>query len=285
MMQDIVVLSSEIGDRNLARPAALESAATFIEGRFASCGYASVRRQEFSVGTAGVRNLEVVLPGSVRPDEFFVVGAHYDTAEGAPGADDNASGVAALLELACTFAARPAERSLVFVAYTNEEPPYFQTDAMGSVVHATDLANRGVNMLGMLSLESIGYYDAATGSQHYPFPLGGYYPKEGDFLTFVGNRRSKQLLFSAITTFREAAFLPSEGGTAPHWLRGIGWSDHWAYWQHGVQAIMVTDTAVFRNPHYHEPTDTVQAIDAVRLTLAVDGIEHVVRDLALARPE
>lgn len=284
LMADVDALAQRIGERNLDHPQALRQAAEHVEERLRGCGYPDVRRQVFRVDDHEVANLEVVLPGTVRPSEVIVIGAHYDSAPGTPGADDNASGVAALLELACSLKERPGERSLYFVAYVNEEPPYFQTAQMGSLVHANALADAGVEVVGMVSLETIGYYRDEPRTQHYPFPLGAFYPKEGNFLAFVGNRRSKQLLRRAITVFREHAYLPSEGGLAPASIRGVGWSDHWSYWQERVPAIMVTDTAPFRNPHYHEPTDTLAIVDGERLALAVDGLEPMVVDLALVRP-
>ena len=283
LMSDVVVLAEEIGERNTRNPEALALAADYVEGRFHECGYADVRRQGFMAGGRRVDNLEAVLPGTMRPDEVVVVGAHCDSAPGTPGADDNASGVAALLELACELSERPGQRSIHWVAYVNEEPPYFQTGEMGSLVHANAAAEAGVNVLGMMSLETIGYYRAEPKTQHYPFPLGAFYPKQGNFLAFVGNRASKHLLRRAITVFRDHAFLPSEGGLAPSSIRGVGWSDHWSYWQQGIPAIMVTDTAPFRNANYHEPSDTPQTLDPGRLALAVEGLLPVVVDLARVR--
>ncbi|MGH1345605.1 MAG: M28 family peptidase [Nannocystales bacterium] len=283
LMADVQVLAEEIGERNIQNPEALGRAADHVEQRFHGCGYAEVRRQAFRVDGQEVVNLEAVLPGTMRPDEVIVVGAHYDSAPGTPGADDNASGVAALLELACELFQRSGQRSIHWVAYVNEEPPYFQTAEMGSVVHANAIAAAGVNVLGMVSLETIGYYRGEPETQHYPFPMGAFYPKKGDFLAFVGNRHSKHLLRRAITVFREHAFLPSEGGLAPSTIQGVGWSDHWAYWQHGFAAIMVTDTAPFRNRNYHETTDTPETLDPERLALAVEGLLPVVVDLARVR--
>ena len=199
-----------------------------------------------------------------------------------PGANDNGSGPAALLELARAFAgARPA-RTLRFVAFVNEEPPHFQTDAMGSLVYARGCRERGERVVAMLSLETIGYYTDAPGSQNYPFPLGLFYPSEGNFLGFVGNTASEQLVFDAIGSFRRHTRVPSEGGVLDERLPGIGWSDHWSFWQMGYPAIEITDTAPFRYAHYHEATDTPDKLDYDGFARVVVGLERVIADLAIS---
>jgi Zn-dependent M28 family amino/carboxypeptidase len=272
-------LGGEIGERNLWRPQALEAAARHVEAALGDVGLA-VAGQSFEVAGQAVRNVETQKPGAARPDEIVVVGAHYDSVLGSPGANDNATGVAALIEIARAFAARTPGRTLRFVAFVNEEPPFFQTDGMGSLQHARRARARGERIVGMLSLETIGCYSDAEGSQSYPFPLGLLYPSKGDFVGFVGNLGSRRLVRRTLRGFRAGGQFPSQGLAAPALLPGVGWSDHWAFWQQGYEAVMVTDTALYRDPRYHTPFDTPEHVDYDRLAHVVRGliaaVEHVV---------
>ena len=194
--------------------------------------------------------------GRSTPSEIVIVGGHYDSVAGCPGANDNASGTAAVLALARLFATSAPARTLRFAAFTNEEPPHFQTDAMGSRVCALNCRARSENVVAMLSLETIGFYSDAEGSQSYPPPFSLFYPSKGNFIAFVGNVGSRGLVRRAIRTFRERTPFPSEGAALPGFVPGVGWSDHWSFWREGYQAIMVTDTAPFRYPHYHTARPT-----------------------------
>ncbi|MDF1562187.1 MAG: M28 family peptidase [Deltaproteobacteria bacterium] len=274
-------LAGTLGERNLGdHPEALAGARDWIRAELEAAGL-EVTLEHVPPFDEDVGNLIVELPGE--RSEVVLVGAHYDSVLGTPGADDNASGVAALLELARRFARRHAEdrpaRTLRLVAWVNEEPPYFKEPTMGSLVNARNAAGRGDPLLAALSLESIGYFDPGKGSQRYPFPLSLFYPSRGDFLAFVGDRDSEALVRRCVKVFRERGTLPSEGAALPGEMPGVSWSDHWSYWQTGVPAVMVTGTAPFRDPHYHEPTDTPDRIDGRRLALAVDGLEAVLEDL------
>ncbi len=274
---DLVRLSVEIGERNLRRYGKLREAADFIESTFASSGLA-VSRQTYVCRGREVDNVVGEIAG--RTSEIFVVGAHYDTVTGCPGANDNGTGVVATLALARAFAGTTPERTLRFVGFVNEEPPYFQTAEMGSLVYAQACRERGEKIVGMLTPETIGYYADEEGSQHYPFPIGLFYPRTGNFVAFVGNVGSRALVRRSIRSFREHAAFPSEGAAAPESIPGVGWSDHWAFWQAGYKALMVTDTALFRHDDYHTLHDTVELIDFDRLARVVDGLRHVVADLA-----
>ena len=218
--------------------------------------------------------------GTELPDEIIVVGAHYDSVAGTVGANDNASGVAATLVLARSFARLPRAKTLRFVAFANEEPPFFKTSGMGSRVYSAACRKRAENIAAMLSLETIGYYTDRDGTQKYPFPLSLAYPSTGNFIAFVGNLSSRSLVHQAIAAFRKHAKFPSEGAALPSFIPGIDWSDHEAFWRVGYPALMVTDTALFRYPHYHTPADTPDKIDFDRLTLVVTGLRSVVADLA-----
>ncbi len=279
LRRDVAHLAGEIGERNvLNRPKELAAAADWIEAEFKSAGY-TPQRQEYQVSGVTCCNLEVEIVGKARAEEIVVVGAHYDTVVGTPGANDNTSGVAATLALARRFAKRDSDRTLRFVAFVNEEPPYFQTDQMGSWVYAHRCRQRGENIVAMLSLETIGYYDDTPGSQNYPAPLGQMYPSEGNFIGFVGNTESGDLVNQAVATFRRNEEFPAEGGALPGEIPGVGFSDQWSFWQEGYPALMVTDTAMFRYPHYHEPEDTIDKVNFDRMARVVRGLEAVVAEL------
>jgi len=280
----VVAVASE--EHNVKHPAALERSARYIEATLSGLGY-TVSRQEFETEGVKVRNLEVRRSG---PDtgktRLVVVGAHYDSAQGAVGADDNGSGVAALLELARSLkSVQPAEGlEIRLVFYVNEELPWSKTEKMGSLVHASGLAREEREVVAMLSLETIGWYSDAPGSQRYPFPFNLLYPSTGDFIGFVANLRSRSLLHRVIASFRRHAAFPSEGAVGLESIAGVSWSDQWAYWKFGWPAVMVTDTAPFRYPHYHTLRDTPDKLDYDRLARVVRGLEGVVRDLAIVAP-
>ncbi len=279
LKKHVAVLAGEIGERNLWHPKGLEASADYIAQVLRDLGF-EVRRQEFTVTGAVVRNLEAALVGASFPREIVVVGAHYDSVIGSPGANDNASGVAGLLEMARLLAGRPLSRTVRFVAFVNEEPPFFQTDHMGSRVYASRSRQRGEQIVAMLSIETIGYYSEERGTQRYPFPFGLMYPDTANFIGFVGNIASRDLLRRAMTTFREQTDFPSEGIAAPSWITGIGWSDHWSFWEEGYPALMVTDTALFRYRYYHTADDTPDKIDYARMARVVTGITGIVEELA-----
>ena len=278
---DVQKLAGDIGERNVPRYPALLAAAEFIEKSFAAAGL-QPRRDSYDVRGRACHNIETEIRGSA--PEIVVVGAHYDSVYGAPGANDNATGVAGVLALARRFASTHPEKTLRFVSFVNEEPPYFQTSEMGSLVYAGRCKQRGDRIIAMISLETIGYFADKPHSQTYPSPgLGAFYPNKGNFIGFVSDLGSRRLLKRALKTFRGTAKVPSEGATVPRFLPGTGWSDHWAFWQHGYPAIMITDTALFRYQHYHLPTDTPDKLDYDRFALVVSGMQSVVEDLAVVK--
>lgn len=278
--RDVSHLATGIGERNLGRtPAQLEAAALWLEELLRKEGY-EVERERYEVKGQPVWNLAAELPGTTDPDEVIVVGAHYDSAEGTPGADDNASGVAVALALARRLHATPLPRTVRFAFFTNEEPPYFRTADMGSEVSAKLARTRGDDVRAMLSLETLGYFSDAPGSQHYPWPFSTFYPSTGHFIGFVADPTSRELAHEAVRTFREHATIASEGATVPSFIEGIDWSDHGPYWRQGYRALMVTDTAPFRNPNYHEGSDHPRTLDFTRLARVTVGLEAVVRRLA-----
>jgi Zn-dependent M28 family amino/carboxypeptidase len=199
-----------------------------------------------------------------------VVGAHYDTVPGSPGADDNASGVAVLIELSRMV------RGVRFVAFANEEAPYFLTAEMGSFAYARDRAS-GVR--AMFSLEMLGYYDDTPGSQRYPPPLGLFYPDRGNFIAFVADLSCMRLVRRAASEFRKNSAFPCEWLAAPSLVPGLSWSDHWSFRKHGIPAVMVTDTAFYRYPHYHLPSDTPEKLDYERMARVTMGLARMLKEM------
>ena len=279
LKRHVAALAGRIGERNVWRPEAMAAAAGYIQESFEDAGY-TVNVQPFTSHGLTVNNVEAVLPGHGATDEIIVIGAHYDSVADSPGADDNASGVAALLELARLLARSTLPRTVRFVAFANEEAPFFYGDEMGSNLYAIRAQAQGERIAAMLSLETMGYYTDEPGTQKYPFPFSYLYPDTGNFVGFVGNLSSRTLVRQAIGAFRASTGFPSEGVAAPGGMEGIHWSDHWSFWQAGYPAIMVTDTAPFRYPHYHDASDTPQQLDYTGMARVTSGLAKVVGVLA-----
>lgn len=279
LARDVDKLASQIGERNIWRYNNLAAAADFITRSLLETGY-DVRRQDYRVQGKTCYNIEAELAGTKHPEQIVIIGAHYDSVQHSPGANDNASAVAAALALARRFAHKKTIRTLRFVLFVNEEPPIFHTDRMGSMVYAKRCKEKNEVITAMLALETIGYYSDQPKSQKYPFPLNFIYPSTGNFIAFVSNLSSRKLLHTVIASFRNNCKFPSEGGAFPEVVTGINWSDHWSFWQQGYPAIMVTDTAVFRYPYYHGPKDTPDKIDYDRLTRVVSGLQPVISEIA-----
>jgi Peptidase family M28 len=270
-------------EHNIRHYDELEKAARYIEATLVSAGH-SFGRQEFVVDHQLVRNIDAVIEpraGITDPD-VIVVGAHYDSAPGTPGANDNGSGAAAVLELARLLRDLngTAGKRIRLVLFVNEEPPYFKSEDMGSLRYARARAAGKERVVGMMSLETIGYYSSAPGSQKYPALFNLLFPDRADFVAFVGTPSARALVWDTVRSFRSHTAFPSIGGVAPASVPGIDWSDHWAFTQHGFPALMVTDTAPFRYPHYHLASDTPDKVNAESLARVVKGLERVIRDLA-----
>lgn len=279
LSSDIEMLSAKIGPRNLYHPRALSEAAAFIEKRFKEIGF-SVTQERFECEEKLYCNLIAEIKGTPAQEEIIIIGAHYDTAGESPGANDNGSGVAALLALAQAFSREKPSRTLRFVAFANEEPPFFKTECMGSWVHAKGCKRRHEKIFAMFSLETIGYYSDARWTQMYPPPLSLFYPSTGNFIAFVSNLSNQKLLKKVMASFRKNALFPSEGAALPSWIPGVDWSDHWSFWKEGYPALMITDTAPFRYPQYHSISDTPDKIDYGRLARVVNGIKRVIQEMA-----
>jgi Zn-dependent M28 family amino/carboxypeptidase len=277
LRRDVAHLAGTIGERNVVLEKSYAQAADFIEQSFRAAGYAT-ERQTYVVD--GVTCANVIAERRGASDGIVVIGAHYDTVDGSPGADDNTSGVAAMLALARHFATSQPRRTLRFVAFANEEPPYFMTEEMGSYVYAKRCRERHEKVVAMLSLETIGYYRDEANSQQYPAGLEHVYPTTGNFITFTGNLASRRLLHDCIGAFRAHATIPSEGGALPEGVPGVAWSDQWSFWRFDYPAIMVTDTAPYRNHNYHRASDTPETLDYDRFARVVNGLGYVVTALA-----
>jgi Zn-dependent M28 family amino/carboxypeptidase len=274
----VYTLAEEIGERHHDQQDALNKAADYIEQSFRDMGYnpvAEVYSDHF------YRNIAVNLYGKQRRDEIIVIGAHYDTVWLSPGADDNASGVAALLEIARELHGKRFPRTIRLVAFANEEWPFFGRDNMGSRVNAQHSFDRNELISGMISLEMLGYYSSRPGSQAYPKPLSYFYPKQANFIAFVSNISSRDLLREVIREFRLTKQFPSEGLIAPQFLvPDIRRSDNSSFWSFGFPAIMVTDTSNYRNRNYHTLGDLHRTLDYESMARVVMGLSQTVEAMA-----
>lgn len=268
---------------NIAHPDALEASAAYIEQTLRRFGHTPVP-QLFRVGKRQVRNIEVIIEAQApaRATQTLIIGAHYDSADDFPGANDNGTGVAALLELARIFHGATATCRLRLVFFVNEEHPYGKTPDMGSYRHAKAMRDRGENIVGMLALETLGHFSHKPGSQRFPFPFGLLYPDQGNFIAFVGMLRARALVNRFVHTFRAGSTFPAIGSVAPSFIEGADLSDHWAYDHFGYPACMVTDTAPFRNPFYHSERDTPDTVDYANLARITAALATMISTLAEA---
>lgn len=273
-------LAVEIGPRNVFRPDALHAAADYIRREWAAQNY-PVNSQYYQAMGVKSENLEVRRIGKTKPDEIILVGAHYDTVQGSPGADDNASGIAALLELTRRFATTETARTLRFVAFVNEEPPFFFWGRMGSGVYAEAAQARGENIRLMISLEMLGSYSEQPGSQSYPPLLRHFYPDRANFIAMVSNRASRKELHQLVAAFKSRSDFPVESLATFEFIPGVAWSDHLSFWRAGYPAIMITDTAFYRNAAYHTADDTPEKLNYPAMASMVEGLFHALTALEL----
>ena len=253
----------------------LEAAQDYVAAHLRRVGFEGVPHECAYLGARCVNLIATRTRHSTAPR--FIIGAHLDTVPGTPGADDNASGLAALLEISRVFAAQPADLNLEFAAFTLEE-----LRMLGSTHYAQTLHAARVPLRGMLSLEMIAFTEL-QGRQQYPWFLRGRYPAIGNYIGLAGNHRSRALLETVACAMRSIPGLPVETMLVP----GNGWvfpecrlSDHAPFWDRGYPALLVTDTSFFRNPHYHQPTDTVETLDLDFLTKVTQGIVATIERLA-----
>jgi len=264
-------LAGDIGERNVFVPTALERAAIYIEDEWRKSGYA-VERLEYDVSGIRCANLVAVRKGSACQGEILLLGAHYDSVIGSPGANDNASGVAALLEIARLFHAVEPVLTVRFVAFVNEEPPFFRTQQQGSMVYAEAARRRGDNIRLMVSLETIGCYSDQPGSQSYPPLFRLFYPDRGNFIGIVSDFSSRAAMRRLAQAFRAKSDFPLQTVSTFRFVPGVSWSDHRSFWRQGYRAVMVTDTAPYRYRHYHARSDTPDKLAYPELAQATFGL-------------
>jgi Zn-dependent M28 family amino/carboxypeptidase len=276
-------LAGLIGPRPLGKFAAFTAAATYVERELANVGY-DVSRQTYTIGDQDVSNIVAELPGGRKKEEIVVVGAHYDTVWTTPGADDNASAVAALIETARLVRNLNPARTIRFVSFACEEPPHFHTGEMGSQVYARQCRILNERIVGMLCLEMVGYYSTEPGSQKIPpgIPrmIHWAFPKSGNFLAAVGNLRSKRLAWQFRRGFKGAVPFPLFSICLPESISEIRLSDNSSFWDQGYPALMLTDTSFLRNPHYHLSSDTPETLDYERMAQVTMGVTGGVRRIA-----
>jgi Zn-dependent M28 family amino/carboxypeptidase len=273
------MLSEEIGERHVENPGSLEKAADYVEREFISAGLEPSRHV---LADSAYYNVITEIRGKADPDHIIIVGAHYDTVWLSPGADDNASGIAALLELSRLLNGHDFKKTIRFVAFTNEEQPFSETENMGSMVYARELRNKDERIIAMFSLEMLGYYSDAGGSQKYPPPLNWFYPDQASFIAFIANIASGVLLLRSLHAFRAHSDFPAQGLVmAESLVPDIRRSDHASFWDLGYPAVMVTDTANYRNIHYHTVGDVIRTLDIGKMTDLVQGLAMMLADLAI----
>ena len=268
----VTKLSREIGIRTYQDLDRLEKTVKYITGEFTAFGY-DVSHQSFKFAGNTYQNVIAELKGSTSPEKVLVVGAHYDTVRTTPGADDNASGVAGLLRMAKLLSGKSLDKTVRFVAFALEEPPTYRTKNMGSYHYAAGLKKEHEQVEGMICLEMIGFFCDRPGSQHYPIPFMKLrFPKIGNYIAMVGNRKSKKFTMEMADGFRRSVDLPLVTLNAPAIVVGIDFSDHWSFGKFGYPAFMVTDTAFYRNPNYHSPSDLPDTLDYNLMAKVVEGL-------------
>lgn len=276
----IAAIASE--PHNTQHPAALERSAVAVETAFREMGF-EPQVQRYEADGTTVRNIWVTIEPDAGAKDVttIVVGGHYDSAGDAPGANDNASGTAATLELARLLKShRPSRTRIHLVAFTNEEAPFWGSADHGAARFADLLISRGETVRGMLSLETLGWFSDVAGSQKYPKPFNWIYPDVGNFVAVVGMPGSRSWLHEVLAPFRRHAHVPTIGGIAPSFIPGIAWSDHAPFSDRGIPALMLTDTAPFRYPHYHRATDTPDKVDVATLARITTALEKTLKELA-----
>jgi len=262
LRKHVYELAGKIGEHNVFHPDALHAAEVYINEQWRLQGYV-VHKQTYTAQGIECANLEITCTGNSRNNDVILIGAHYDSVLGSPGANDNGSGVAALLELSRLFKEVPPETTLRLVAFVNEEPPFFFWSGMGSMVYAKAARQRGDPIRFMISLETIGCYRHQQGSQTYPPLLKYFYPDTGNFITFVSNLRSRRIMRDCVRAFASVSDFPVQSIATLALVPGVSWSDHLAFWRYGYKAFMITDTAFYRYPFYHTAQDTPDKLNYV----------------------
>lgn len=263
-------ITKTAGYRNYQNTQQLDKTADYIKSFFIK--YAdSVCVQSYQVNGQVYKN--VICSFGTKNKKRIIVGAHYDVCGNQEGADDNASGVAGLLELARLLKGQKLNQRVDLVAYTLEEPPFFRTEHMGSYIHAQWLAANKIDVYGMLSMEMIGYFKDEKNSQQYPLGfLSWFYGNKGDYITLVKKFGAGKFADNFCKTYKSTKTIRTQQFAGPEWLTGVDFSDHLNYWKFGFSAIMITDTSFYRNNNYHRATDTIDTLDFVRMAKVINGV-------------
>ena len=276
LYRHIDFLSAKVGERHLWKKGSLDMAADYIHEALSGAGY-SVARQTFTAYGQAVYNLIAERSGA--GEDVIVIGAHYDTVPGSPGADDNASGVAGMLELARLCKNDAPRKNLIFAAFVNEEPPCFGSDNMGSMRYAKHLRESNAAIEFMISLEMIGHFNRDE-TQRYPFSaMNFFYPKTADFLAVIGDFNSSKYVSLVKRKLRRNADIKVRSLIAPAQVAGISHSDNSSFWRYGFKAVMVTDTAYFRNRNYHQETDTIDSLNFNEMAKVVKGLHRALSEI------
>ncbi|MBK1792302.1 M28 family peptidase [Persicirhabdus sediminis] len=279
LRQHVDYLVTDCYPRTAVKGGKLAKAADYIEAQFRQFSQ-RVESQEYTIYD-WEEHRNIIASFGPAEGKKLIIGAHYDAHDHTPGADDNASGVAGLLELARLLENESLDMQIQLIAYSSEEPPYFRSKDMGSRVHAASLEDQKDDITGVIVLEMIGYFDDSFGSQSYPlYTLHAFYPSRGNFITVVGNLSQRAFTKQVKVGMKGATEMPVYSINAPKAMPGIDFSDHASYWQHEMTAVMVTDTAFYRNPHYHEETDTLDQLDFERMAQVVTGVHAAALKIA-----
>ncbi len=272
-------LSVRIGSRSLYEYEKITATKDYIVSCLKDSGY-DPALQDYNYGGNIYSNIIVSLTGAKHPDETVVIGAHYDTVQGTPGADDNASAVAILLEICRELKGSLPGKTLKLIFFVMEEPPVFRSEHMGSYIYAKEARARNENITSMISLEMLGYYSDEKGGQSFPLPLMNLmYPSTPNFIAVVGNLSSQNLVEKVKKSLNSASGVPVETLSTVNFVPGVDFSDHRSFWKMGYPAIMITDTAFYRNPNYHSESDTINTLDFDKMTDLLNGLIRVARDL------
>jgi len=275
-------LSVRTGSRSIYEYSKLEETKRYVVSCLESFGY-TPELQKYSYDGQVFSNVIVSIEGKTHPDEMVIIGAHYDTVFGTPGADDNASAVAMLLEMSRILKVFSPGRTIRLVFFVLEEPPAFRTQHMGSYVYAKEAKAKNENIKAMICLEMLGYYTDKKGGQTFPLPLMNLmYSSTPDFIAVVGNLTSRNLVDAVRTSLKQDSSVPVETLSTVSFIPGVDFSDHWSFWKMGYPAVMITDTAFYRNPNYHTERDTIDTLDFNRMTELLKGLLQVARDISIS---
>jgi hypothetical protein len=279
---DIYHMAVRLGPRNAFSYERLQKCAEWIKKRWESQGYA-VKSHKFSIQEKDYENLEIEIRGQKTPTEIVVVSAQYDTLPDSPGANNNASGVAVLLQLSNLLKNFSPDRTLRLVNFVNEEDPFFGTEWMGSFKYAENAYQKHENIKIMLSIDSIGIYKDEPGSQKLPFPFSVFYPDRGNFLAFIGDFGSRKYMIQATRGFKKGSSFLIKAGVVPKWAKGAAWSDHSSFWKFGYPGIQITDTGAFRSPYHTTKEDTIEKINLDALSRIVMGMYGSIIELSKSK--